>query len=367
MSYEDQNSLNDLDVAMPLDGATPQELLDAFRQLKAVVKNALLTAHLPDGRLRQGAYSDLAANSVGAAQISDGAVTAGKLDALCVTTEKLADLSVTSAKLADGSVTEDKYAAASIPAAAFKSNTIPLTALSGYVTREYLSSHASNDLLRAVTANAIADNAVVDRTIQSMSIEKLTGGSDDSFLFRVGGAWASVALSGALTYDSTTNTFVVESGLKAVIVGDVKGHLAAGGAGVAGVWNLRTLGEISDPDSIISFSANKFKLLKGKYLLRIECPASGVGKHQALLKDATNGAVLIWGTAENSPATGSQTKSVITGVFEVTDENVEHAVEHHIQNTVGSNDFGVPSGATNAAPYDGHVEVYTYGFIVKIS
>jgi hypothetical protein len=368
MSYENQNGLNDLDVATPLDGATPHELLLAFRQLKAVVKNALLTSHYPDGRLRQGSFSNLEENSVGTAQLQDGCVTLGKIGVGAVTTTALANGSVTESKLADGSVTEDKYASNSIPAAAYKLNTIPLAALSGFITRAYISAHPTNDTLRAVVENAIANDAVTDRTIKDVAVGKLTGGDTNDLLYNLDGAWTPVPLAGALTFNPTTNEFELNTGVKAAIIGDVKGHGIAGGAGVANSWNLRSLGEISDPDNLTTFSANKFKLIPGKYLVYIECPALGVGKHQAVLKNFTENTIAIWGSSEYSTHLSAQTRSNISGVFEVTDSSLEFGIEHYIFETKGSSDFGSASSAINTtAPYNTHTELYTNGFLVRIS
>lgn len=366
MSYEDQNGLNDLDVAEPLDGASPAELLLAFRQLKAVVKNALLTAHYPDGRIRAGAISDLAADSVGTTQLVDGGVTAGKLSLGSVTTDKLADVSVTAAKLADGSLSTSKFVADSIPASAYKVNTIPLTALAGFVTREYLSSHASNDALRAVTAEAVANNAVTDRAVADVAFGKLTGGADSTFLFKVAGAWSAVALSGALSYNTTTNLFEVESGVKACSIADTKSRGTAGGVATAASWNLRTLGEVEDPYSLISFSSNKFTLLVGKYLIYIVCPASGVGKHQARLFNVTDTEPVAWGASATAVGTGVQSTSTIFCVLDVTDAATEYEVQHYIQTSVGANDLGLPASSDNTVSYASHREVYTQGFIAKI-
>lgn len=390
MSYEDQNSLNDLDVAEPLDGASPAELLLAFRQLKAVVKNALLTAHYPDGRIRTGSISNLDANSVGADQLVAKAVTAAKIDDLAVGTDELADLAVTAAKLADGSVTEAKYDAASIPAAAYKPNTIPLTALSAFVTRSYLSASSSNDAVRAVTANAIADNAVVDRTIQSMSLGKLSGGADQNMLINLAGVWSAVAVSGGLTYDPGTATFVVSSGVKVATVVDAKSRGTDGGTATSGIWNIRTLGELIDDNNLLTFSANKFKLVLGTYFFYIECPAYNVGQHQARLFDVTNNAAVLWGSSETTSTTvtiatggtadphthtgtiNNSSKSVLIGAFEVTDADTEYQIEHWIQTSVGASDLGKAASSDNTlpvgpSPFANHREIYTQGFVVKIA
>jgi hypothetical protein len=373
MSYDSIGSLNDLDVAEPLDGASPAELLEAFRQLKTLVKNTLLVSHHPDGRLRSGSVSNLDADSVGSLQIAAKAVTIGKIDDLAVTTATIADGAVTAVKLANGSVTEDKYGTASIPAAAYKPNTIPLTALGGFITRNYLSSHANNDALRAVTELAIADNAVVDRAVKNVGVGKLTGGSDLSALIKLSGVWTAVALSGGLTYDPDTSSFVVQSGVKVAIVADAKSRGTDGGGAVSGSWNIRTLGELVDEENLLTFSANKFKLLPGTYFFYLECPAYNVGLHQARLFDVTNNEAVLWGSsASSTAASGITTKSVLVGAVTNTDADTEYQIEHWVATAVGSSDLGKASSSDNTlpsgpAPFANHREIYTQGFVVKIA
>jgi hypothetical protein len=368
MSYELENSLNDLDVAEPLNGATPAELLLAFRQLKAVVKNMMLISHHPDGRIRAGSISGLDPNTVGTEEIANNAVTADKLADASVATDRLIDESVTVDKLADGSVTETKYADESIPATAYQANTIPLNALAGYITREYLSSDDTDDAVRAVTEEAIADLAVVDRAIKDVAIGKLTGGADSQFLFNVGGVWSAITASGGLSYDAGLGQFLVSSGVKVATVVDAKTRGVDGGAGVTNTWSLRSLGELTDTENLLTFSANKFKLLVGKYFFYIECPAYNVGLHQARLFDVTNSTAALWGSSAGSPAAGNNaSKSVLIGFVDVTDANTEYQVEHWIGTSVGATDFGKAASSDNTTPYANHREVYTQGFVVKIS
>lgn len=365
MSYYDQNSLNDLDVAEPMDGASPQELLLAFRQLKAIVKNALLTSHYPDGRIRGGVVSSVSAGSVGTLELKDAAVTSVKLANGSVLSAHLAANSVTTDKILNGAVTAEKIAAGALGTIHFAENSIPLSALQGYITRDYISQSPSTDALRAITENAIANEAVVDRAIKSMSVAKLLGGSNGNLLLKVSDVWTAVAITGDLTYDSGTNKFVLASGVKGATVGDTKTRGTDGGAGVAASWNIRTLGEISDTDNLLTFSSNRFSLIKGKYLIYITCPASGVGKHQARLFDYTGSAPVIWGSSEISAA-GNASKSVICGMLTVTDETKQFQVEHYIQNTVGSTDLGAAASSDNTTAYGTHREIYTFGYIARI-
>lgn len=367
MSYDDWNSLNDLDVATPLDGASPQELLAAFRQLKAVVKNALLASHYPNGKLRAGSVTKVAENSVGFEQLLDKAVGAQKIADNTITADQLANGAVGSDQLADGAVTQDKYGAESIPASAYKANTIPLTALAQLITAQYLSSSEANNDLRSVTEWAIADEAVTDRAIKSVAVGKLTGGDNNAMLLKVNGTWTGVVPTGDLTFDPVLQKFVASTGLGVVVVADTKPRGTSGGPATTDTWVLRTLGELSDERNLASFSANKFKLVPGKYFIFISCPAYNIGRHQARLFDVTNTQVVAWGTSVESTAAGITSNSIICGFFEVTDANTEYQIEHWVQTAAGSNDFGVAASSNNSTPYTSHREVYTFGFAIKIA
>lgn len=365
--FDGTDNLNVLDPATPLDGCTPYELIESVRQLKGLVKNLLLVSMLPDGRIRSDAVTTLAASSVGASQLVDLAITAEKLADGSVTAAKIADDAVTAAKLAANSVTEDAYADASIPAAAFKPNTIPVSAFADFITRALLKQSATVDEDRAVTADHIANEAVVDRTIKTMSVAKLSGGADYDMLLRIAGVWTPIAIAGALTFNSTSGLFELDNGIKAAAFGDTKARGSNGGTATAGAWNVREIGEITDPSNLTTIASNAVKLLAGKYLIYCTVPASAVGKHQARLFDLTNSAPVIWGSSEQSPATTAQTRSIICGVFEVTDPDVEYRIEHYVQNSVGSTDLGVAASSDNSTVYGTHSENYTYGFVLKIS
>ncbi len=215
---------------------------------------------LPDGRLRTEALSGLAENSVGASQLVALSVTGDKIAENTIVAEKLADGSVTETKIADGAVTEDKFGNESIPATAYKSNTIPLDALAGFITREYISADASDDSARAIVADAIANEAIVDRTVKDVAVGKLTGGSDYDMLLRVAGVWSPIAIAGALTYNVISGEFELDSGVKAATFGDTKARGSVGGTAIAASWNTREIGEITDPaniTTIIGLSCSK--------------------------------------------------------------------------------------------------------------
>jgi hypothetical protein len=376
MSYESENGLNDLDVAEPLDGATPAELLLAFRQLKAVVKNALLVAHHPDGRLRPGAFTKLEENLVGTGQLVDLAVTSTKLGLGAVTSTKIADLAVTASKLATDSVTEDKYADESIPAAAYKTNTIPLTALASYITRGYLSSHVSDDNIRAVTAQAIADKAVVDRTIDTMTFSKLIGGSNNSLLFKANDAWQAVSLAdGALAYNSTTNMFEITNGWKTCTTVSAQTKGLGGGQGASGGWVTRVMTQVTDTDDIFAGTdGTAFKLIPGVYLVRIDCPAFNVGTNQAKLikrdptifpavyTDVAFGSSVVAGRATTGTPTPASSMSTINTILTVVSGTDEYTLQHWIQTSTNMHDFGYPTDSTNSTG-----EVYVQGQFIKIA
>jgi hypothetical protein len=368
MPYEGEDNLNQLSTGAPLSNASPAELAEAIRELKLVFKNVMLQAFLPNGALRGITVDSLAPGSVGAAQVIDGAIGSAALALLAVLTGHLADGAVTSPKLADDAVTLGKIAPGAIGGAAFTNNSIPLTALGAALTSLYISNSSTDDNLRAIGSDHIKNLAVLDRCIAGMALAKLTGGTAGQILARGASGWEAVTPTGGLTY--ADGVFHVESPATVAHFGDHKSRGSAGGAS-ANSWVTRDLGEIADADNIMTFVGNSFKLLPGKYFFYARLPAAGaVGLHQGRLYHTTPESVntiKLWGTSEQCAASMSNC-SVIQGTFEVTDGDELFRIEHWFQNVVATSGMGVAvSSLLDAAGTPNHVEVYTSGYVLKLT
>lgn len=362
------SNLNDLDPGVPTNQATYAEVLSELRNLKALVKSILLVSFEPNGRLKTGALTGLAADSIGSEELKPNAVTETELADGSVTQDKVAAGAIIAAHLAAESVTEDAYGPASIPQDAFKDNTIKMSHLAERVLAAQLGSHLTDDTLRAVTQWALGNACVTDRAVNDVGYNKLTGGDNGQILFKNAGAWQAVSVSGSgdLTFDALTGLFKLGQIVKCAVLGDSRSRGTDGGTALATTWNLRTIGELHDPDGIATISSNRIKLLEGKYLVAVRSPVNGaIGLHQARLMDYTNTQPVLWGSSESTPSANDGGASWIFGAVEVTDPDTEYTIEHYTTNGVATVGLGAAASSGNTPAYGSHEELYTIAFIVK--
>lgn len=357
-------NLNNIDVGFPLEGATTGQLAAEVRELKEILKGVLLNAHKTDGSLKDTAVTTVAQNSVDSGQLKDGAVGTVVIGDLAVTTAKLAEGSVTTVKIADDAVTEDKLANNSLKARHFSTNSIPLTALGGTLTYEYISGHESIDEARAIRSLHIANKAVLDRCIESMSFEKLSGGTDNQILLKQGTTWTTVTLGGGLAFNTTTGLFETNTGLRAALFGQSVTVGTGGGAATSATWVPRLLSEIEDSSDFMTFSSGKFSLKKGTYFLNVQAAAYSVGRHQTRLTNTGDDNATIYGSTELAH-TNTQTSSFLGALLVITDEADLFTLEHWVETASGANDFG--KAASGVTPEDGQVDRFVSAFIIKIS
>lgn len=368
MSFEGINNLNDLDVGFPLDGASTADLARELRHTKALLKNVLLQSHRPSGTLKGITIDSLASGSVGSDQLVDGAVITSKLADEAVMASKLAPNSVTNTKIADGAVVQGKLGPNAILPENFADGSLPLRAIGTPLKDEQISSSETTDSLRAIGKNHLKDGAVTDRAVSTVGVTKLRGGSVGQLLVATASGWVPVTPTGGLIYDPVGNTFQVASQVSAAAIADVKNRGTNGGASIGGSWMDRDIGELLDPDGIISFVGNAFKLLDGDYFFFARCPAAGdVGKHQARLLRTDASAVsdvVLWGSSEQCAA-GMSGSSVIQGAF-TADATHTYRIQHFFQNS-DANGLGVAASSDNSVVYpNGNVEIYTSGYLFKI-
>ena len=354
--YENTMSVNDLDTATPLDGASAAECYAAIRQLKSVMKNVILTSLTPAGSLRtdsNGIVSSgsIVSGSVTSSKIVDGAVTKSKLAnnsvglaALCVdavVTNKIADNAVTAGKLSANSVTTDKIADSAIRA------------------NQLYSSMTDAD--RPVITNTIRDGAVTDDKITSVGPDKISGGLANQFLFHDGNNWVPTTVTGGLSYNTDTNQFEVSSGISVATVVDTKASgVEGGGPSSPAVWSERDLGQEADPDSIMTFVGNAFQLVEGDYMINVEVSAFNAGTHQVRLRKTLDSDASVTTELLSTSSGGSESSvAVLSGVFSVTDASDFFKIEHWTQTANASNGFGKASNS-------GENEVYLKGWLVKV-
>ena len=86
----------------------------------------------------------------------------------------------------------------------------------------------------------------------------------------------------------------------AVIV-DEKTADTNGGTFTQDAWQTREINtEVADPDGIVTIASNQFTLGAGNYLIRWQCPAVQVERHQTRFFDVTGAAALGSGSSERS-------------------------------------------------------------------
>lgn len=147
-----------------------------------------------------------------------------------------------------------------------------------------------------------------------------------------------------------------------VMVADQKASGTDGGNFTSGAWRTRDLNTLlADSGGIAAIVANQLQLPAGTYDVNISCPAVNCNRHQARLRNVTDGATLLTGTSQFSEigsTTPGDTRSVIQGRFTLAAaKSLE--IQHQCQTTQNVNGFGVDSGF-------GNVETYTLGTFYKV-
>lgn len=127
---------------------------------------------------------------------------------------------------------------------------------------------------------------------------------------------------------------------------DQKNSGSDGGTFTSGAWQTRDLNtEVVDAGGYASVAANQITLLPGTYRCRIQCPAFGVGKHQARLYDTTGAATLLIGTSQRNASANAldAIPSIIVGRFTLTVASVLE-VRHRCETTLATTGFGQSAG-----------------------
>jgi hypothetical protein len=288
-------------------------LADGTVTTAKLAADAVTGAKIADDAIDSEHFVD---GSIDTAHIGTGAVTNGKLAADAVTTAKIANSAVTNSKLGDDCVTGSRIADDAINSEHYVDGSID-------------------------TAH-IADSAVTDAKIASgISSSKLTG--------------ALPAISGAALTGLSAGAFS-----SFAVIGDQKGTNTSGGSSTSGAFYTRDLNTIfTDPDTIVSISSNQFTLQAGTYLLHANAPAYKSSRHQIIIWNATDSAVVAVGTSEYAGSGESvQTRSFATNKVTITGAKA-FEVRHRVGNSLATYGLGVETN------YDLQPSIYTVVEIYK--
>lgn len=134
---------------------------------------------------------------------------------------------------------------------------------------------------------------------------------------------------------------------------------ASAGSSVALGFTTRALNTTDQNDIGASLSSNQITVPAGTYQVIARAPAYGVGSHRAFLLNMTDGVDLLQGAnAVSSASTGTQTDSIITGVFTI-NASKSLALRHWTQNAQSANGLGVGMGYAT--------EIYSEIMLMKIA
>jgi len=121
------------------------------------------------------------------------------------------------------------------------------------------------------------------------------------------------------------------------IIADQKAQNTVSGTFTSGAWRTRDLQtEVSDPDGIVSISANAFTLGAGTYFIKWHCPNSYVNRTQSRLYNSTDAseAAIGWSIeGYYSTSNGGSARVTIAGSKAFT-------IEHQCSTTRADEGFG---------------------------
>jgi hypothetical protein len=126
------------------------------------------------------------------------------------------------------------------------------------------------------------------------------------------------------------------------VISDHKPDQTKGGTFTSGAWRTRDLNtQDFDPDGIVSISSNDFTLIPGTYLIRWECPAYFVIRHQTRLFNITDNSVVEYGMCliSNANSTDPSIGSVVVTIT----ANTTFRLQHRCSTTRADDGFG-PGG-----------------------
>lgn len=141
---------------------------------------------------------------------------------------------------------------------------------------------------------------------------------------------------------------------------DEKAGGTHGGDSSTGSWLKRDINtKHADTTGLATASASQITLPAGTYECEISCPGYALGRHQARLRNVTDGAITLMGRGGVTPGgSATQTESTITGRFTIAASKtfeIQHAFASAQANGLGT--------AANLGP----TEIYTVARFWKVA
>lgn len=236
--------------------------------------------------------------------IEDGAVSTAKIAPSAVTTDKIEVLAITTGRIANGAVTSAKLdsGGVTLPAGSVVQVPDPADDSAKPAPTQWVRDYVDPTLAAAIAAAKVAYLEYRDEKAAGTSAGNATSGS-----------W----------FTRTLNTE----------------HADAGGHG--------------------TLSANQVQLAAGTYEVHIRVPGYAVGRHQARLRNITDGSTTLAGSAAVTVSTATdQSDTVITGRF-----TIASAKTFEVQQQVASSQTNGLGVASNF----GETEVYTVARFWKVA
>ena len=143
---------------------------------------------------------------------------------------------------------------------------------------------------------------------------------------------------------------------------DSKTFSTAGGTATGGTWHHRDLNYIVDNTITgASLSSNQIYLPSGEYYIEASAPAFSAGRHMAILRQGSAGAVEVLGTSEYTAITASSTRSLVCGRFTTIVTPTYYQIQHWCELTRATNGLGIEHNITD------FTNTYTEVKITKLS
>lgn len=224
-------------------------------------------------------------------------------------------------------------------------------------------------VMGASTPDVVRDAAGITPGTKPFNYVQLDGSGrlpavDASLLFNVGisaGQITDVQLAASLNL--TAKTVSLRPQDKACDYIEIRDQRAAGtsaGTFTSGSWQIRAINnEHADVGDFVGVATNQITVAAGTYVVDIACPAHMVGRHQARLRNITDGVTTLVGSSENSAAADSVSSvSRITGRFTIASAKT-FEIQHQCSATRATDGFGL------AANF-GETEIYTVARFWKV-
>lgn len=197
-----------------------------------------------------------------------------------------------------------------------------------------------------------------------------TTGDDSGDGYSIGSRWINtstdkefIALDvsvGAAVWKETTAS---GSSTSRAILRDEKAANTSGGASTSTTWNARDLNtELSDPDSIVTISSNKFIPISGTYIISVQAAAghnTTASTHRLRLFNVTGAASVEEGVDSRGGGNGERTLATLVCRFTANGTD-EYRIDHYTQTGQATSGLGSPTN-------DGTNEVYMQIELEKVA